>query len=198
MNCTSKPRNRNAEHGFTMLEMLLVIAIIMILAGMAIFNIGGALPGEQTAAGMNAAIAVFRQGHDISISERRYFQLVIPATTPPNQIGLERLEINGGFTALPVVTLPKPAQFGLDPSITTAPESGLIQTTCGSGLCFGGSPTQTWQPDGTFVQANGQPLSAVVYVMVPGNPGAQRAFTILGSTGRIRTYRWNGSTWILQ
>ena len=49
-----------------------------------------------------------------------------------------------------------------------------------------------------LASANGQTLTAVVYVMVPGNPSAQRAFTILGSTGRIRTYRWTGSQWILQ
>jgi len=198
MNSASKPLTRNSEPGFSLLEMMVVIALIFIIAGIAIINISGALPGEQTQAGLNAAVAVFRQGHDIAIAERRNFQLVIPSVSPPNQLGLERLEIGGGVTPLPVTTLPHPAQFGLDSSITVAPESGLVQATCANGLCFGGSPTQTWQPDGTFIQANGQPLSAVVYIMVPGNPGAQRAFTILGSTGRIRTYRWNGSTWVLQ
>ena len=198
MNSTNKPRTRNAEQGFSLLELLVVIAIIFILAGMAIININGALPGQQSGAGLNAAVAVFRQGRDIAIAQRRYFQLVTPVTTPPNQIGLERLELGGGVTPLPVITLPAPAQFGLDPTITTAPETGLVEPTCSGGLCFGGTPTQTWQPDGTFIQANGQTLTAVVYVMVPGNPSAQRAFTILGSTGRIRTYRWTGSQWILQ
>jgi len=200
MNSTNKPRACRAEMGFTMVEMIVVIAIIFILAGMAIISINGSLPGQQSAAGLNAAVAVFRNGRDTAIAERRYFQLNIPAVPANNQIGLLRLNVTGGNTQLAVVTLPAPAQFGLDASVTVAPpESGLATpSTCSNGLCFGGTPTQTWQPDGTFVDASGQPLTAVVYVMVPGNPSAQRAFTILGSTGRIRTYRWTGSQWILQ
>lgn len=198
MSCIGKSHGVEAQRGFSLLEMLTVIAIMFVVIAFAIFNMYGALPSSQTEAGLNAAVAVFRHGHDIAISERRNFQLVIPAVTPPNQIGLERLEVGGTVTALPVTTLPGPAQFGLDPSITTAPETGLIQSTCSSGLCFGGTLTQTWQPDGTFVQTNGQTLTAVVYIMVPGQPSAQRAFTILGSTGRIRTYRWTGTQWILQ
>ncbi len=199
MDSNHKPQTGQVNQGFSLLELLLVIAIIFILAGMAIISISSTLPSQQTQAGLNAAATVFRKGHDVAISERRDFQLVIPAVTPMNQIGLERLELNGGVTPLPVVTLPEPAQFGLDPSITVAPETGLATpSTCSNGLCFGGTPTQLWQPDGTFIQANGQPLNAVIYIMVPGSPTAQRAFTILGSTGRIRTYRWTGSQWILQ
>jgi len=192
------PRKLKTESGFSMLEMLTVIAIIFIISAFAIFNINGALPSEQTAAGLNAAVAVFRQGRDIAIAERRSYQLVVPAVNPLNQIGLERLNIGGGFNALPVTTLPAPAQFGLDSSITTPPETGLVQPTCTTGLCFGGTLTQTWLSDGTFVDSSGQPLNAVVYIMVPGNPAASRAFTILGSTGRIRTYKWNGGAWVLQ
>jgi len=198
MKCGDQLRTDHCQEGFSLLEMLVVIAIIFTLAAMAIININGALPSQQTAAGMNAAVGVFRQGRDNAVAQRRNFQLVVPSVTPPNQIGLQRLEVGGGFTALPIVTLPAPAQFGLDPSITVAPEPGLVQPTCASGLCFGGTVTQTWLSDGTFVDSSSQPLTAVVYVMVPGNPGAQRAFTILGATGRIRTYKWTGGSWVLQ
>jgi prepilin-type N-terminal cleavage/methylation domain-containing protein len=193
--CFHRTTRRNPQGGFSLLEMLTVVAIILILSAMAIININGALPGQQSAAGLNAAVGVFRQGRDTAIAQRRYFQLEIP-TGSNNQIGLQRVEVPTGFTTMPVVTLPAPAVFGLDPSIATPPEAGL--PTCSSGLCFGGTLTQTWLPDGTFIQTNGQPLNAVVYVQVPNSPGSQRAFTILGTTGRIRTYRWTGSGWVLQ
>jgi prepilin-type N-terminal cleavage/methylation domain-containing protein len=196
MSYDRKPQPPDAQNGFSLMEMLVVIAIIMILAGMAIINISGTRPSQQSAAGLNAAVAVFRQGRDGAIAQRRNYQLVIPPVNPPNQIGLERLEIPVGFTTLPVVTLPAPAQFGLDGSIATAPEPGAPM--CSNGLCFGGTPTQTWLSDGTFTDASGAPLNAAIYVLVPGDPSTQRAFTILGTTGRIRTYKWTGGSWVLQ
>jgi hypothetical protein len=30
---------------------------------------------------------------------------------------------------------------------------------------------------------------------IPGNNATARAVTILGATGRIRPYRWDGSAW---
>lgn len=188
---------RTSGHGFSLLEMVTVIAIILILAGMAIISINGTLPQQQATAGVNAAIAVFKQGRDTAIAERRNYQLMSGTPLLANQIGLERIEPGGGFTVLPAVTLPSPAQFNLDASITTTlPDSNF--PLCTSGLCFGGTPTQQWLSDGTFVNAAGQPLNASIFVNVPGKPESQRAFTILGTTGRVRAYKWNGSAWVLQ
>lgn len=191
--------SRSASHrGFSMLEMVIVIAMILILSGMAIISINGALPQEQVTAGMNAAEAVFRQGRDTAISERRNYQLIytLGVAPAPDQVGLERIELGGTLTVLPPVPLPSPARFGLDPSITVDTPDGF--GLCGNGLCFGGSPTQQWLSDGTFVNAVGQPLNATIFVHIPGNPSAQRAFTVLGTTGRIRAYKWTGNGWVLQ
>ena len=191
-------RRQTCNRGFSLLEMLLVIALIMVLSGMAIISINGALPQLQVTSGMNAAEAVFRQGRDTAISERRDYQLIYTLGTPPapDQVGVERLEIGGGFTVLPAIPLPSPARFGLDPGITVDTPDGF--GLCASGLCFGGTPTQQWLSDGTFVNAVGAPLNATVFVHIPGNPSAQRAFTVLGTTGRIRAYKWTGGSWVLQ
>jgi prepilin-type N-terminal cleavage/methylation domain-containing protein len=192
-------RGRQPRNGFTMLEMLTVIAIIMILAAMAVISINGALPAQEAVAGVNAASAVFRQGRDASISQRRSYQLV---ATAPNQLQLERVEIGGTLTPLPTVTLPAPAQFMLYNGIPDTPDG---YGTCSNGLCFGGTLTQTWLSDGTFVDAAGNPLNATIFIAVPGTAptdlrfkSTQRAFTILGTTGRIRAYKWTGGSWVLQ
>lgn len=188
-------RVRIGGAGFSMLEMLLVIAIILVLAGLAIININGALPATQSTAALNAAAAVFHQGRNLAISQRRNYQLL---ATAPNQLQLARNGIGNEpvQTLLPLVTLPAPAQFLLDPSIATDTPDGY--GTCANGLCFGPTLAQTWLSDGTFVDSFGNPLNATIFVEVPGNPGTQRAFTVLGTTGRIRAYKWTGSGWVLQ
>jgi len=195
----TQPRN-----GFTLLEMLTVIAIIMIVSAMAVISINGALPAQEATAATNAAAAVFRQGRESAIAQRRSYQLV---ATAPNQLQLFRCENIActAQTALPLVTLPAPAQFMMYTGIPDTPDG---YGTCSSGLCFSGS-VQQWFSDGTFVDPTGTPQNATVFIAVPGQGPAdptymstQRAFTILGTTGRIRAYKWTGTAgsgeWVLQ
>jgi len=198
MNCTGKLHGQDQAQGFSLIEMLVVVAIIFTVVAFAIISINGALPAQQATAGLNAAAQVFRQGRDAAIAERRSYSLI---ATAPNQLQLVRNEIGGGITALPVVTLPAPAQFGLDPNLTGLKVPDPNFPTCSNGLCFGGTLTQQWLTDGTFADSAGHPLNATIYVYVPGSKEVQRAFTVLGATGRIRSYKWTGGTngeWVLE
>jgi prepilin-type N-terminal cleavage/methylation domain-containing protein len=202
-------QDREAQRGFTLLETLLVIAIIVIMSAMAVISIYGTLPQQEATASMNSAEAVFRQGRDSAISQRRAYQLVAGAAPlATNQMQLSRIEIGGTLTALPIVTLPVPATFMLYNGIPDTPDG---YGTCSNGLCFPGSGgVQQWLSDGTFVNGGtGAPLNATIFIAVPGNSpgdlkniGTQRAFTVLGTTGRIRAYKWNGGSgaccWVLE
>jgi hypothetical protein len=42
------------------------------------------------------------------------------------------------------------------------------------------------------IDANGDPANHSVFLLRPGAPESQRAVTVLGSTGRVRAYRWYG------
>jgi prepilin-type N-terminal cleavage/methylation domain-containing protein len=205
MNHNRKKHGRNTAQGFTLLEMVTVIAIIFIISAFAIISINGTLPQQQATAGMNAAISVFRQGRDSAIAQRRAYQLIAGvAPVGPNQLQLERIEVGNTATPLSIVTLPAPATFMLYNGIPDTPDG---YGTCTSGLCFPGSGgTQEWLSDGTFVDAGtGTPLNATIFVAVPGSSPSdtrykttQRAFTVLGTTGRIRAYKWIGTKWVLE
>lgn len=90
-------------------------------------------------------------------------------------------------------------------------------TTCvaSSGICFKDTVTSTsacgttpalpcyitFQSDGTVVDSTGNYINGTIFMGQvgnapnPTNPQTARAITILGTTGRIKGYRYNGKTW---
>ena len=64
------------------------------------------------------------------------------------------------------------------------------------GGVIGGPNTMMFQSDGTFVNAAGTTLNGTVFMGVTGIPSTARAVTVLGTTGRIRSYRSAGAGWV--
>ena len=52
-------------------------------------------------------------------------------------------------------------------------------------------------PDGTLVNQDGVTTNGTVFVAVPNLTLTARAVSVLGSTGRVRGYKWNGNSWVL-
>jgi prepilin-type N-terminal cleavage/methylation domain-containing protein len=184
----SNPAGRS-DAGFSMVEMMTVILIIGVIAAMAMYSIVGALPNIQANNGLNVAIGVVKNGKYLAVSQRRNYQLLFAGN---NQLWLRRLEVPAGFTDQPVVTLPGGVQFLLFPGVTDTPDA---YGNCAA-ICFGGTLTQTFMSNEVFVDAAGAPLNGTIFVGIPGNQATQRAITITGATGRIRSYRWTGLAWL--
>jgi len=183
-------RNRGNQ-GFSLVEVLIVIALMFIVAAMAIFRIQGALPGIRASAAMNQVMAIVRSGRELSIAHRRNIQLVFVGN---NQIQLQRIDLplGAGTTLLQQMIFENNVEFVIMPGVNDTPD-GFGNA---SALDFGGSPTLMWLSDGTFVDANGQPLNGTMYFGLNGQIATQRAVTILGSTGRVRGYKWTGVAWV--
>jgi hypothetical protein len=50
--------------------------------------------------------------------------------------------------------------------------------------------------EGTFVNANGDPINGTVFFSIPNQKNSARAITIMGATALIRVWRWNGREWV--
>jgi len=48
---------------------------------------------------------------------------------------------------------------------------------------------------GAFVDAGNTFVNGTVFVGITGQPRTARAITILGATGRVRQYHWDGTQW---
>ncbi len=193
---TNKYKSALPNRGFSMVELLVVMGLIMIVASMSYFSIRGALPGIRANAGLAQVVGVLREARETAVGTRRNIQLTFPAQ---GQIRLTRIDIGGaggtqvvGTTVLTTITLENNVRFLLFPGVADTPD-GFGNT---SALDFGGSPTMMFQSDGTFVDAAGFPLNGTVFIGRANEPNTQRAVTILGATGRIRGYKWSGTQWV--
>jgi hypothetical protein len=64
------------------------------------------------------------------------------------------------------------------------------------GVANGPPAGMVYQSDGTFVvNGIGTPINGTVFLGIPGQPSTARAITVLGTTGRVRSYHISGASW---
>jgi hypothetical protein len=181
--------------------MLVVVAVGMVIAGIAVVQVQPALRQVQVNAAKDEVQAALRRARETSISDRRDVQvefLVNPAGNPAGSyVRLTRL---GGACCANTVMLMMPINSSV--SFTTfAGEPDTPDAFGNGGPVFfgglnGGPPAgMIYQSDGTFViNGIGTPINGTVFLGIPGRPETARAITILGATGRVRSYHISGTT----
>jgi Tfp pilus assembly protein FimT len=177
------------QAGFSMVEVCIVTMVLFTVSGFAVLNITGILPGMRANNAMYQTLAQLRRGREEAIAQRRNIRLQF---LDGNQIQLTRQDVPNGTTVLSTVTLENNIRFRLFDGIPDSPDSFGND----SAVDFGAAAIITFLSDGTLVDDQGNPLSGSVFLGLEEHPETARAVTILGATGRVRSYRWTGESWI--
>ncbi len=183
------PCRRLPDAGFSIVEITIGVLLACTLTGFALIGMEGVLPGINANQAMNATVAQLRQGRDLAMTQRRSMQLRFLGN---NQIQLVRNELPTGTRVVSTVTLGNQCQFMIFNDIPDTPDQFGNATP----VDFGSAATLTFLSDGTLVDNSGNPRNGTVFIGSPAHPEAARAVTLLGATGRVRGYRWNGTGWI--
>jgi Tfp pilus assembly protein FimT len=185
-----------------MVEVLAVIAIIGIISGMVLVAFYKVLPTLRADSAMQLVKAQLRQARETAVDQRRNIQVTFQGTgelvtvrqnldittTPPT--------VTSTTTLGDVVLSTKQGQFGVLTGVPDTPD-GFGNSTAVNFNC--GTPTLpctiTFQSDGSVVDHTGAYINGTVFMGTAGTALTARAITILGSTGRIKGYRYNGTAW---
>lgn len=184
-------RNRLAilsVSGFTLIEMMLVVCVMGIIAAMATFQIGAVRPGMQGDGAMRTVMAELNGAREMAIAQRRLMEISFVGT---NRIQVIRHDLPNGTTTLRDVSFESGVQYGLIAGIADTPDA----FGNGSGTSFGAAVTVTFSTDGSLIDEGGVPINGTVFLAIPNVALSFRAVTVLGSTGRVRGYKWTGSQW---
>ncbi|HKM46882.1 MAG TPA: hypothetical protein VJX69_04815 [Terriglobales bacterium] len=211
--------NKNARHqasGFSLIEMVSVLAIIIVLASISTINLAPMLRQQHITNAYNTTMAVMRLARDNAVGQRTSYSVTFAnAVSPSPYATITVAPTVAGFQGdqnTRIYQLPTDVSFlalpGLPITSTTVPDgygSGATAIDFGwtiNGVGTGGQATIYFCPDGSSQRAPGTNNDGscpgtwdggVVYLARPGDLMSSRAITLWGGTGRIRGWRLYGT-----
>jgi type II secretory pathway pseudopilin PulG len=182
-------RRRGSEAGYSLAELMMVVGVMGVLGSMALMQIGMSRPALKGDGGLRVVLAQMNAARELAITQRRYMRLTFTST---NQIQIVREEVPGpATTVISTAIMEGGVQFLLMSGVPDTPDA----FGRGSATDFGSATQVKFAPDGTLINQVGATLNGTVFLAVPTQKASVRAATVLGSTGRIRAYKWNGNVW---
>jgi len=194
-----KIRN-NREKGFSLLESVVVIGIMMILMAIAIVQSFGSREAYQANSAMDTVVAQLRVARELAITQRTDVQVFFVSAGATQQVQYMVLaqpgtkEANGPLVS---TSLPSQTMFMLTPSVPDTPMKFGNNAAIYIGNVSGGPAFMEFTSTGQFTDQTGfNTLNGTVFIGIPGQSTTARAVTIMGGTGRVRPYSYIGNGWI--
>jgi len=181
---------RSNQAGFSAVELLVAVAIIVVIVAVAIMMLNPALLGSHLNTAVQTSVSQIRLARQSAMDRRMLYSVTF---TAPGTIVTTRL-VQGQLPVVErTVTLPSDTQFLAQAGL---PGAGKTPDQFGSGAnaidfdqaTGGGGNVIFFYPDGTALDAAGAPNDGVIYIALPGNLSSSRAITLWGATGRVKTF----------
>lgn len=194
--------------GFSLLEMITAIVLMLIMAAITFMALQPALKENQVNAAYNVTLSTMRQARQWAVDTREDYivTFVAPQTI---QVSMQ----SGGTLAPPPVLvstyqLPNNIQFRIEPGTPTpTPDgwrSGAFPIDFDQGVGGGGVNSIYFYPDGSAHDNVGRANNGTVNLARPNELYSSRVITLFGLSGRMRGWRLlKGSTsgssqWVAQ
>jgi prepilin-type N-terminal cleavage/methylation domain-containing protein len=191
---TSNParatRTRDDARGFSLLELLMVTALIATVAGIAIPVSTGLIGRMRADSAATVATTTVQAARNRAVAERRNVQLNFVGT---HRITLERHEVPGPATTIvDDVELTEGLEFTLFGELPDTPD--LFGNA--EAIQFSGTAPFMFTSDGSLIDSNGDVVNGTIFMGRPTDVGSARAITIFGVTGFIQSWKWTGAEWV--
>src|SRR6266478_550118 len=182
------------QPGFSLMEILVAVAIITVILGMALLNYGSILPNFKANSAMDQLLYQLRSARERAISHRREVQVQFGGT---NQFTVTELWLVGTAPPATTVSFEGGAQYIVFSTVPDLPAPFNFGNTAAvyfEGVS-GGPPIMKFSTTGSFIDGGNTLVNGTVFMGIPGKPSTARAISILGATGRVREYHWDGTQW---
>jgi prepilin-type N-terminal cleavage/methylation domain-containing protein len=187
-----KKKAGREQRGFSAIETLVAIAIISVVLVMALIKWVTIMPNAKANSAMDQLLYRLRSAREQAIAHRHNVQVQFVGT---NQLTVSELWTVG--------TPPPPTTYTFEGGAQYMLFAGVADTPMGFGnsaaIYFenlsGGPPIMQFNSTGAFVDGGNTFVNGTVFLGISGVPQSARAITILGATGRVREYHYDGNNW---
>jgi prepilin-type N-terminal cleavage/methylation domain-containing protein len=203
-------RHSLSMHGFSIIEMMMVVAILLVVSAFAVFNTQSALNDARVNGAYNTAFMQLRLARERSIEERKRYIVtfgqpaIAGAATPlgaPTAKSVQLFRWDAGTPPTAVVQistidLPSDVDFQAISGVPVAPAAvpdgfgaGIVSIDFDQGVGPGGGNLVMFMPDGSARDLLGNSNNGILYVARNGDLASSRAVTVFGTSGRVRGWR---------
>ena len=190
-------RCRQAQRGFSLIELIFVIAVVLIITGMALVQFLPTMKSSRAENALQTTLSQVRNARGLAIDQRRKYRLsfIADRTIQLDQVVVDPVTRIQSFLLVSTIDLPADTQFiaiaGIPTSGNGTPDS---LPTFGNAIDFavdygGGGWQLFFQPDGRVLDSSNRLNNGVVYIARPGELMSSRAVSVLGAAGRVKGWR---------
>jgi prepilin-type N-terminal cleavage/methylation domain-containing protein len=179
--------------GFSMIEMAIVLALILIVTAVSTMTIQPSLKAGRVTEAYNTTLMMLRQAREISVAQRQIYFVTLNGAVNPNVITITQ---GSTGTVTSTKTLPTDVAFDVEPGVPTSPNvapttpdgfgGGGTAIDLDQGIAGGAKNVVYFYPDGSAADVAGNVNNGVIYIARPGEILNSRAITLWGATGRLR------------
>jgi prepilin-type N-terminal cleavage/methylation domain-containing protein len=179
-----------SSRGFSLVELMVVVALMVTAAAIAVPVSSGMLTRIRADSATVTALATIQGARTRAVAERRNVQINFIA---PNRITVARFDVSGTTTTIVEdVRLTENLIFRNFADVPDTPDA-----FGGSGdVNFSGTSPVMFTSEGTLVDANGDVSNGTVFIGRDQDTMTARAITFFGVSGYVRTWKWNGASWL--
>jgi type II secretory pathway pseudopilin PulG len=181
---------------------MMVVGIMGVLSGIAVAQLTTTRSNLRGDAAMRVVLATLNSAKQMAITQRRYMRVTFDASL--TQISIVREDTTTTTTTISTVIFEGNAKFQLLAGLPDTPDAfgnpaptaftNSVNGTFAS--ASGSSNVVKFAPDGTLVDWNGNATNGTVFTAIPNANPSARAVTVMGSTGRVRGFKWDGRQWV--
>lgn len=192
--------------GFSIIEMLIVLTIMLIVMGTAFIQIAPALKNAKADTALQTTLGQMRRTHELAVDKRNVYRLtfIAPRTIQLDRVDVDPATLAKAFVFQSRIDLPTDISFsvvsGIPTGAATVPEGyGNGTTAIDFDRDFGGGGTEVYfQRDGRALDSANRTNNGLIYMCRAGEFRSCKAVSLIGATGRSKGWRLNpaGNGWI--